>query len=592
MQDRVFGIETEYAIIWHPRGKGAARPTNLEIYRRIESALERRVHSLPERFSLRSKGGRFLANGGTFQYEARPGEFESGLLELAGPECRDPDALVAHERAKDQLAEELAAEVGEELARSGWRGQLRLGKNNLDSAGNTFGSHESYWVEDRLDPRALAGFLPLWLGLWAISAPVLALIVAVPWLVFLAMLAGGLVVVGLAKITRPLWPSASARLLRAIAAFVRSLESNPGALLRRLNWISAPLNPLLAMHSAVYARFYLRPIRRGLTAFLATRSVFSGAGALSLGGGGWFRIAQRPPFLRTEARILSEGDELPLYELRDLFLRPRSAFDSRRRLHLLLGDANLCEWALWLRVASTALVLEAIEAEPDGWPELARPLDALRAVGADPELGEQLELRDGTHSGALEIQRRYLARVEAVLGRAAGELVAWKRTALARWRETLDLLERDPERLADRIDWIAKRGLVLEEVPLAADREALGERGAALVAGPQLEPEAQRLRALAFRAWRTDLRYHELGPRGGFRRLETRGRIRRLSDPDAVRRARSEPPTDTRAAARGRAIRRACERGIAGSASWERVRLAGRRPLEFADPLDPQRSAE
>jgi proteasome accessory factor A len=592
MQDRVFGIETEYAIIWHPRGKSAERPTNLEIYRRIEAALERRVRSLPEKLSLRTKGGRFLENGGTFQYEARPDDFQSGLLELASPECRDPDTLVAHERAKDALAEELAAEAGLELERAGWRGELRLGKNNVDSAGHTFGSHESYWVEDRLPPGSRALFLPLWLALWVVSAPIMGLVVATPWLVMLALLAAGLVALGLGALARPIWPSASAALFGRIARFTRSVERDPGVLARRLNWITAPLKPLLALHSAVYARFHLRAIRRDLTAFLATRAVFAGAGAVSFGGGGWLRVAQRAPFLRTEARIFPEGELRPLYELRDLFFRPRSALGSRRRLHLLLGDANLCDWALWLRVASTALVLEAIEAEPEGWPVLARPLEALRVVGADPELRARLQLADGSSASALEIQRSYLARVEAVLERGAAERAGWKRTALSRWRETLALLERDPERLADRIDWIAKRALVQAEVPQAADREALAQRGAELVASAQLEAEAQRLRALAFRAWRADLRYHELGPRGGFRRLESRGKIRRLADPDAVSRARSEPPADTRAAARGRAIRWAAERGVRGSASWERVRLAGHGSLDLADPLDPQRGAE
>ncbi len=143
MRERVFGIETEYALIYHPRaGVSQAGPTKLELYRRFEAALLRRVRTLPQGFSpLRPKGGRFLENGSTFHYEASADEYESGLLEMASPECRDPFVLIHFERAKDELVEELANEVNEQLALAGYRGEVRLGKNNIDSQGNTFGSH-------------------------------------------------------------------------------------------------------------------------------------------------------------------------------------------------------------------------------------------------------------------------------------------------------------------------------------------------------------------------------------------------------------------------------------------------------------------
>jgi proteasome accessory factor A len=593
MQDRVFGIETEYAIIWHPRGRSAARPTNLEIYRRIEAALLRRVRTLPQIFSLRAKGGRFLENGGSFNYEAGPEQFEYGLLELASPECRDPDTLVAHERAKDELAEELTAEVALELERAGWKGEVRLGKNNVDSAGHTFGSHESYWVEDRLSPGALALFVPVWLALWAISAPLVALLLAAPWLLLFGMALAGLLALGLGALLRGIWPAGSAALFRRLERFARSVDRHPGELVRRLQWLSAPLYPLLDLHSAVYNRFHFRGIRRDLTAFLVTRALFAGAGAVAFDGGPLLRVAQRPPFLRALARIFPEGDTRPLYETRDLFFAPLSALRSRRRLHLLLGDANLCEWALWLRVASTALVLEAIEARPDaGWPELAEPLEALRAVGADPDLRAQLRLVDGAGASALQIQRAYLEGVNTLLANQAG-LAEWKRLALARWREALDALAGDPASLADRVDWLAKRRLVHGEVPDPVERAALERRGRELIAAALPDdPAERRLRAMAFRAWRTDLRYHELGPRGGFRRLEARGQVRRLSDPDAVRAARSEPPADTRAWARGQAIKWASAHAEPGSASWDRVRLGKRGTRALGDPLDPLRGAD
>ena len=42
--------------------------------------------------------------------------------------------------SSDELVEELAQEVNEQLVLAGYRGEVRLGKNNIDSEGNTFGS--------------------------------------------------------------------------------------------------------------------------------------------------------------------------------------------------------------------------------------------------------------------------------------------------------------------------------------------------------------------------------------------------------------------------------------------------------------------
>ena len=69
MRDRVFGIETEYAVIYHPRrGEEEERPTNLALYALFEQALGARVASLPRAISLlRAKRGRFLENGASFR---------------------------------------------------------------------------------------------------------------------------------------------------------------------------------------------------------------------------------------------------------------------------------------------------------------------------------------------------------------------------------------------------------------------------------------------------------------------------------------------------------------------------------------------
>ena len=612
LRERVFGIETEYAVIYHPARGERSWPTNLELYALFEEGLHERVASLPRAASLlRAKRGCFLENGGSFHYEATPEHFEHGLLELASPECRDPFALLACERAKDELVEELAGEVTAELARRGYGGEVRIGKNNVDSRGHTFGSHESYWVEDPLTRRKRLALAPLWAALWLATFPVLVWLAAAAVLA-VALAAGAFLLPVLALAPRALAavlapqrlaPAASLAPRRASAGvrlrrgadhladapwrLLRFVTEHPGEVARRLAWLEAPLQPLVALHSRLYRRFHFRAIERGLTAFLVSRTLYTGAGAVSLDGGPLLHLAQRPPHLRALSRVFTSGDERPLYESRDLFFRPWSAFATRRRLHLLHADANLCDWAQVLRVGTTALVLEAIEAEPGGdWPELADPLGALRALNRDPDLEGALALAAGGARSALALQRDYLERVRRALARAHAPPAAWKARVLAMWEETLDALAAGPAQLADRVDWIAKRALVEREVREGVDRRALEARGSALVADDAaLDPEGRRLRALAWRALRADLRYHELGPRGGHRRLREAGRVRVLASDAEVARARRQAPADTRAGPRGRAIREARRRGQGGAATWHRVRLGALDWRFFPDPL-------
>ncbi|MFQ5513528.1 MAG: proteasome accessory factor PafA2 family protein [Myxococcota bacterium] len=591
MLDRVLGIETEYALIYHPGRADRERPTKLELYRRFEAALRDHVLSLPNAFSpLRAKGGRFLENGGSFHYEATAEDYEEGLLELASPECRDPYTLLCYERCKDELVEALAEDVNRDLAMLGYTGHVRLGKNNRDSQGHSFGSHESYWVEDRLSLPAKLAVTPLWLVLWCISLPVIGIVlglqlvavVLVLGLVLTLILSGALLATVKREAARPLFLWLERQAAR--------MESHPGVIAAHAQRLVAPIYPLLWLHSLLYRRFFFRRIRAALSAFLVTRIIYAGSGAVQLDGGPLFRLAQRPPFVRALARIFSSGQERPLFEMRDLFFRPWSVLRSRRRLHLMGGDANLCEWAQVLRVGSTALVLEAIETNrPCGWPVLRDPLASLRELNENTELTLELELADGSRASALEIQRRYLRGVWRTLD-DPDSLPLWKRRVLRDWEETLDLLERDPEALADRIDWIAKRRLVYEAAPDPRERAALEARGASLLRAEGALPEAEaRLRELVYRLWRIDLRYHELSPRGGYRRLERAGRVRRLSDPARVAEALTSPPPDTRAWARGQAIKWAHAHALSGTVAWHRVRLGKLGWRWLYDPLDPHR---
>ena len=83
--------------------------------------------------------------------------------EYATAECDDWWELVAQDRAGERIFADLTAQANQRLAEDGQDARIHLLKNNVDSAGNAFGSHENYLVDRRGEftrlPRYLLPFL-------------------------------------------------------------------------------------------------------------------------------------------------------------------------------------------------------------------------------------------------------------------------------------------------------------------------------------------------------------------------------------------------------------------------------------------------
>ena len=152
-------------------------------------------------------------------------------------------------------------------------------------------------------------------------------------------------------------------------------------------------------------------IVRHLTPFFVSRQVVCGAGRVGIGQDGrthGFQVSQRADFFEVEVG-LETTLKRPIINTRD---EPHADPEKYRRLHVIIGDANLSEVSTYLKVGSTALVLAMIE---DGWLAAARldlaleqPVAALRAVSHDPTLAHRVTLRDGRSLTALDLQSAYL----------------------------------------------------------------------------------------------------------------------------------------------------------------------------------------
>jgi len=308
-------------------------------------------------------------------------------------------------------------------------------------------------------------------------------------------------------------------------------------------------------------------IVRHLTPFFVSRQVVCGAGRVGRGADGrdeGFQISQRADFFEVEVG-LETTLKRPIINTRD---EPHADPDKYRRLHVIIGDANLSEVSTFLKLGTTSLVLAMIE---DRFlaADLAveSPVAELRAISHDPSLRHLVTLRDGRKMTAVQLQLEYLELArkysEDKYGADVDEVTS---DVLDRWESVLSRLAEDPMLLSRELDWVAKLGIL--EGYRARDGLSWGHPRLQLV----------------------DLQYADVRlDRGLYNRLAERGRMIRLTAERDVLRAMDEPPEDTRAYFRGRCLRKYPD--AVAAASWDSVifDIPGRESLQRVPTLEPMR---
>jgi Pup amidohydrolase len=311
-------------------------------------------------------------------------------------------------------------------------------------------------------------------------------------------------------------------------------------------------------------------IVRHLTPFFVSRQVVVGAGRVGIGQDGrehGFQISQRADYFEVEVG-LETTLKRPIINTRD---EPHADPEKYRRLHVILGDANLAEVSTYLKVGTTALVLAMIE---DGYITrdlgVDQPVASLRAVSHDPTLQHLLTLRDGRTLTAVQLQLEYLDLARKFVDdRLGNDVDDQTRDVLARWESVLTRLEQDPMLCAGELDWVAKLKLLSQY----RDRDGL-------------DWDDAKLHLI-------DLQYSDIRPEKGlYAKLVAAGRIERLLDDRSVERAMHEPPEDTRAYFRGRCLEKYADNVAA--ASWDSVifDLPGRESLQRVPTIDPMRGTK
>ena len=230
------------------------------------------------------------------------------------------------------------------------------------------------------------------------------------------------------------------------------------------------------------------------------------------------------------------------------------------RLHILFGEANQLEYTMFLKVGTTALVLDLIEdhAAPTGL-KLENSIQTLWEVSRDDSWKWETLLDDGSLISVIELQRRYLEAAQRYRGRDEET-----DEVLDGWEAVLNGLERDPLALGDRIEWVAKYNL------LNLYREA-----------EEIDWNHPSMHSL-------DLEYHNIHPEQGlYHALVDTGEVDRVVEQEDIEHALSDGPPNTRAHARARIVQALRSNGARDYLiEWDGVTVGSKQAILFDDPFD------
>ena len=179
-------------------------------------------------------------------------------------------------------------------------------------------------------------------------------------------------------------------------------------------------------------------LAEALIPFFVTRQIYAGAGkVLQTPRGFHYCLSQRAQHICQEISGATTSSR-SIINTRD---EPHADAERYRRLHVIVGDSNMSEMATYLKIGTTAIVLDMIE---DGFFDrdysLQSPVQAIRDISHDPTLHETVKLKDGRAISALELQIEYLEYATRYVQSIDADDIT--RDVLARWTDDTALSTR------------------------------------------------------------------------------------------------------------------------------------------------------
>ena len=322
---------------------------------------------------------------------------------------------------------------------------------------------------------------------------------------------------------------------------------------------------------------FYRVVIPTLMPFFVTRQIYAGAGRVGVYDemiefGDFqqevseqqnYQISQRADHIVTEIYEWIQFSRA-IINTRD---EPLSDYTKYRRLHLLVGDSNMSEYAAALKIGTTSLLLTAIETfhEMHGEKlplpgfELADPVYAIRHISRDSTFTWRIELKSGKTISAIDLQREYLNFVQTLITERDEE-TEW---VLSAWEAILNDLEKDWESVIPRVDWAAKKWLLetfINEEKLDWD-------------DPWIKSQ--------------DLEYHNIHTDTGlYYALQAQGHMERVVTDEQIKYAINNAPQDTRAKVRSFLMRTLTQKQMPCIVDWHQIYAGHTEYFEMKEPFD------
>ncbi len=297
-------------------------------------------------------------------------------------------------------------------------------------------------------------------------------------------------------------------------------------------------------------RVSFRQLASQLIPFFVTRQVFTGAGKAIRTDRGKYVISQRAQHIREEISIATTTAR-GIINTRD---EPHADREKYRRLHVIVGDSNMSEFATFLKVGTTAIVLRMIE---DNFIRqrlaLRNSVKAIQEISTDTSCTRNIELENGKRLSAVELQWQYFECAKQYFEQAESDPITEQ--VMEKWEYVLKCLEVDPLLLDRELDWVIKKKLI-----------------ETYVASRNLKWDSNDVLML-------DLQYHNIRKEGEskktglYYKLDRDDRVERIVTDEQVDKAMHLPPETTRAKFRGRFVKLANERKILCGVNWSYIQL-------------------
>lgn len=314
-------------------------------------------------------------------------------------------------------------------------------------------------------------------------------------------------------------------------------------------------------------RVSFRQLASQLIPFFVTRQIFTGAGKAIRTDRGRYVISQRAQHIREEISIATTTAR-GIINTRD---EPHADREKYRRLHVIVGDSNMSEFATFLKVGTTAIVLRMIE---DNFIRqrlaLRNSVKAIWEISKDTRCTHKIELENGKRLSAIELQWQYFECAKQYFEQAESDPITEQ--VMKRWEYVLKHLAMDPSSLDRELDWVIKKKLI-----------------ETYVASRNLNWDSADVSML-------DLQYHNIRREGEkkktglYYKLERKDQVERIVSDDLVDKAMHLPPETTRAKFRGRFVKLANERKILCGVNWSYIQLYEPYQKLFlsTDPMRPE----